>query len=133
MLGLGYFNKQIIRYQLYNYGKNLFIFSTAGQMINYPSGDVIMDQNLFKFNYATNSIDTIINVFAKAILMNSIKFINNSVYAIDQLLNNNVHSFNIDEIVRVNKVHLSINQSNGKFISLGGSYIIKNCQVENLV
>ncbi|CAD8108887.1 unnamed protein product [Paramecium primaurelia] len=126
-------NVQIKRNQLHNYGQNLFIFSAVGIKINCPIGDVIIESNLFNSNFATNSTDTIINIFAKTILMNYITFLNNSVYAIDLLLNNIVHSFPKDEIVRIDNL-----KNIFPIISeIGNSYLqaetikIFNCQVEN--
>ncbi|CAD8212555.1 unnamed protein product [Paramecium pentaurelia] len=89
--------------------------------------------NGIKFNFATNSTDYIINIFAKTILMNYIKFFNNSVYAIYLLLNNIIHSFPKDEIVRIDNlknIFQIISQMRNSYLQ-AETIKIKNCQVEN--
>ncbi|CAD8115627.1 unnamed protein product [Paramecium sonneborni] len=126
-------NVTITRNQLHNYGQNLFINSAVGILINCPSGIIKLEQNLFNNNFATNTSDTIVYIFAKNIFMDSIVFINNSIYNNEQFIDNILLSFPRDQIVRQNNLKsiFPIISEVGNAYLQGQSVIIQNCSVKN--
>ncbi|CAD8112865.1 unnamed protein product [Paramecium sonneborni] len=126
-------NAEITRNQLHNYGQNLFIQSSLGLLIDCPSGVIKLQQNLFNNNFATNTTDTITYIFAKSILMDSVQFINNSVYNIQLLLNNIVLNFPNDQIVRLSNlinIFPLISEVGNAYLQ-AQNIIILDCQVQN--